>query len=685
MSTSRSRSKSPRSGGRSTSSGGRKPWIEDFVPGTGPKPWDKYKEANLYAFAVKAGLKKEFVAAIDAEKERLMAIWMPKVAAENGYDTVPAKGTPAYKELAKKVGSKYSQDAAKFRYNWILALYNSTDPVYDLTGVKTDVATNIKMDVITFIFDSYTKRGAKGGATLFNNWATKHQLTEDQIKEIDIAVAAHAKAKPPVITNRYAIGKLLRYVAKTPIDAFQATAMEHAARLLKVKSFSSIKKSSLKLLDKVKSLKKMILDQYGWDNEVEGEDLTVIEGEEKVVATRLKRAISPGTRPQAPLTLGQLYAMKATELKALGKEYGITKYYNKNKPELIADLILKLNLEQNVTKEDVLNDIKRIMKMTNLDAALKEARNVRFELLGEKGSAETVINLGKKLELSKYPDFGGKTYSADRVIKYLTGKSSSRTTSREKSQLLRRGGQACKDADLYTVQKIAQDLNINTLGIISNKDALCEEIEKTYMAKFSQSLLTFFPQLEAVIKAKPTERNKALKALSQSMEETFASVEDVLRKWITYHYTARAERFYPGRVEDVRNFIDDGSLPTNEESLRQLGMIFSDVDSSLASLSGGDLRYRLNYLYDRFVFQVKNAEQAGIEALRSNINKFTITRPSIAKSPYRSTSPRASITTTTMVKSPPRSASPPRSPRKSPVSAPFAADVTLEEEEEANI
>lgn len=552
---------------RSTSRG--KNEYNVFNPNLKP---EMYKRENLERFVLTAGVEElnKYKAALDAEKDRLQTAYL-KQAGVNMNDKM---AVAAAHQFVGKTGP-YKRALQQLRYDIVKRLFmeGRIGPVNEISQTQAAGAGLVKEITKADITNKLRELGTEG----FILWIQQQE---------------------PV--------------------GFKANALEEAARQLGVKGYSTIKGVGIQ---RKNSLFNLIMNQTGGvsigsTSGIAGVRTTTIQPVSGLTAELAQR-------PRPITSAGGLTALKSDELKALAKKYDIPA--SGKKSDYVNAIAAAAAFGVMRSSGEVETDVDSLIELakTNPEEAYQRAKMLNPDELGQvpltkmRQFASALGLRGRGL----FPP-GTSAPSRDLIIRVLTGERTARSRSRENRENIITNPSDCMSSDLGTVRSIAQSLNIPTLGL--NQQQLCEKIFGYHLSRVSELILNRGADIREIANiTSPEAQQKALQGLARQLKlQNVKSLDDLLRRWLEAHYTARAISMYPQRQQDVTNYLATGTLPQDEGALRDLGVVFSDIRRDIYNMNPQQRREALNALYNQFVSRLQGGGRQALGTFEANLGRY---------------------------------------------------------------
>lgn len=562
-----------------------------FNPRLGP---EFYKAENLEKFILTAGTEEinRFRDALAQEKKRLMDAFVSNAGVNpNQYDNtnvtlLQGQQLQDYNSWKRQIAAlhqevartgEYRRVLQALRYNWVMNLHNA-GRLRDLTEVSQAEAANVGL--------------------------------------------AREITKADVINKLTTMGRdafLLWLDEQTP-EGFKANALEEAARQLQVRGFSTISGTGN---TRKTNLYNLIMNQTG-GRARQGLRTGGDQGAQPNVQTN--NNLTQELQRRGIRSTGQLTAMRSDDLKELAKQFNVPQ--TGKKAEIINNIAATAGMTTMRGRGDIEADVDALIRLAATDPlqAREQGRNLDPNEL-------TQVPLPKMRQLStalqlrrEFPTRNGGARSGapsrDLIIATLTGARTERSRSRENREQIIADRNTCLGADLQTVQRIAQDLRIPTIGL--SQEQLCDRIYAYHLTNLSSLILRRGGDLEQIANMAPDQQGAAVRRLATQLRVggNVQTLDDLIRQWMTTHYQGRALSLYPQRQQDVSNFLATGALPQNADALRDLSVVFSDIRRDMYNMDDAGRQQALGALYNQFVARLQQGGSGGVGTFLANLNRF---------------------------------------------------------------
>lgn len=345
---------------------------------------------------------------------------------------------------------------------------------------------------------------------------------------------------------------------------------------------------------------------------------------------------------------GELNILVVQQLKDLATRYGLSV---RGKKADYIDAITKAAGFESLPSTTVTNaTIDRLIALakTNPLAARESARSlVPNEISPPRVSLEKLKQLATAVSLSKEYPVKTSSPSAELIIRTLTGQGTAKSRSLKANSNIRTDMNACNNATMDSIVREAEKNKIPIIGL--SKTQICEKIYGHYLSRLSELILKRNVDLRKIATLSPSEQDAEVKKIARVIKlDGVTTLSGLIKKWLEAHYIGRALNTYPKRKADVEAYLATGLLPTDPNALRELAIIFSDVEGGTYNMNDEQKREALTSLYTYLIRRIELSTPSGISAFIANLDRFGFASRDEG-SPLR------------MVTSPTRASSPPRS------------------------
>lgn len=443
----------------------------------------------------------------------------------------------------------------------------------------------------------------------------------DEVSQTEAANVGLAKevTKADVINKVREMGRegFIEWLQDQVPEGFRANALEEAARQLQVRGFSNIpEKGPAK---KVR-LYNLIMQQTGGNVRGSIRSESTVQGQAAQTPQNLN--LIQELQRRGIQNVGQLTAMTSNDLRELAKQFNVPA--TGKKINVINSIAAAAAMGVIRDEQSIIADIDELIRLAATDPATARERGRALN-----PDELTNVNLQKMRQLAtalrlsrEYPRQGrGGAPSRELIIQTLTGQRTAKSLSREAKQEITTNPTACMQADLQTVQRIAQELRIPITGLTQAQ--ICDRIYASHLAHVSELFLRRGEDLRRIAALPADRQNAEVRRMANLIRLTgVQNLDDLLRQWLTAHYRARAINLFPARQQDVLNFIETGNLPQNPDAVRDLAVVFSDIHRGMYNMSDEERRAALSGLYTQFIQRLRQGGQNAVGAFLANLGRY---------------------------------------------------------------
>lgn len=385
-----------------------------------------------------------------------------------------------------------------------------------------------------------------------------------------------------------------------------------------------------------------------------------------------------------PMAVNELMNMSVKDLRSLAKNKEIKGYSSMTKADLVEKLSESMGLVEEgaamISSEELAEKIDEIIDLSKTN---QRAAQEMFVDLGLVNLDNRNFTVKQAQDVAKA--LGIRQVGNNRIVSTKSGLfealnmgKSSRSSSAAATRNIKTDVGMCRVAPIEKVRTAAESLNI-PFRLSTSVENLCDQIYAAHLARISNMLLnklegTGAQSLTALAGLSGDRLSNAMKTLHRtlSLPREPTSVSDLIKMFLQAHYVGRALQLYPDSVDNVRVFLQNGTLPSDSRSRQALAIVFSDLRPDLYSRSYAELADQMEMLYNNIIQRIA---AGSVEDFRRHLGEFGYGAPRAAsyRSPAssRSVSPASSRSVSPSPvrrsPSPVRSVSPARTRSPSPV------------------
>lgn len=554
-----------------TSSRG-KLWRPAFDAGV---PADNWSAENLEAFIKQAG--PTYVNDYEAQKAGVISrLWegrIPGYASMSEDQRKTARAAPGHSTF--HMTGPYRKALADFRYEYVKALYNAGR----LASAGTQAALAAPV----------TKTAAKSFKKA----------------DAEALVAAHPN-DPAGLRAAFAALNISPDVAETQALEIIGKALGMSSAINSIKAAPGL---NPRTTEGFRSRKTQIIQ-------------TILTGAAPAIAIAVSPAVVSGVLQQSGIrSAAELQGRTVAQLRSLASAAGISSRDVPDRKEaIVATLSRAAGLQGMRSKEEMTIIVRdMIARLFNASATVDQIKDEARQYLAdelEKVDHDTMKQLSKLLALSFRNEVTGKAIAPSRkaIVMALTGAQSQTSLSREGRKSLRNDRGACRTASIDEVRLVAKSHNIPTFGV--SHVELCDKLYAQYLTNASELVLGSAEKLVEYARLAPVDRQKKIRALVAQLHldvpagERIETISQLLNHWVLTHYKARAMNLYPRLVAVVEDYLMGGNIPQSASDRHSLGVIFSDIDRRLPSMSDNEITNTLGNIYANFLARLASEDDA---------------------------------------------------------------------------
>jgi hypothetical protein len=250
-----------------------------------------------------------------------------------------------------------------------------------------------------------------------------------------------------------------------------------------------------------------------------------------------------------PASFDELSAMNVKQLRALARMKGVARSSSLNKQPLIDALAQLYSFEAGVggilSEEEIADRVNAALgRNVRREDALQIIRDIgRANLDSPRFKLDQAQSLARALSIKE----GNRTVTTKSgLIKALGLGESARVSSTRATRDIKTDLAACRVAPLASVRAAAESLNI-PFRMNQSVESICDQIYTAHLLRMSNLLLnrlegTGAQSLAALARLQGEKLNSALATLQRnlSLPRAPASLADLVRMWLNFHYEGRA-------------------------------------------------------------------------------------------------------------------------------------------------
>lgn len=402
-----------------------------------------------------------------------------------------------------------------------------------------------------------------------------------------------------------------------------------------------------------------------------------------VIATRLSRNGRDVPVPESITSYAQLTSIKVPELRKLARELKLGNGAKDKKAELVKSISEHLKLVPFKSKETILKELAAIAELDDIDEIKEEMSKFSADELNQATkSALNPIWIKAKMSSST----GISNPSIPVMVEHFTNDKPIASRERESRDIISSSRFACENASTEEVMAEARKLQINVRG--KDHYEICDDIYQHYRQVASDKILASL-SVSGVDLMSGTEaaRTRAVQKVAKLGNfNDVTTLNQLLDKWLREHYSARLFNFARPYRQDLEEYLEDGTIPSDPGAISGLALVFSDIQPVVPNESIDEKISALGSLYSNFIKKVKEGDYNVFQSKQSQYSfnqRYSRNRSPVADAQSNKRTSRMETPVTQRIPSPVVSPKPLRTSNPTPVKPRSSRGATARSSREA--